>query len=140
RVIPLIIGGEPGDATEECFPPALRCKLGPDGALTQEREEPIAADARPQGDGKTIATIKLIAGLLGVGFDEIVRRSERARKRRNRIWAAVAASFLFLAVTATGSAVYAYNKLIESEENLDEAVEGAYRLVAQAVGQADRFG
>ena len=55
-IIPLIIGGEPGDAEKECFPAALRFKLGSDGALTQEPEEPIAADARPEGDGKNTCT------------------------------------------------------------------------------------
>ncbi len=140
RVIPVIVAGEPGDPDEECFPPALRFKLGSDGALTDEREEPIAADARPQGDGKALAKIKLIAGLLGVGFDEIVRRDQRARRRRHRIWGAIAASFLFLAVMATGSAVYAFNKLIESEENLDHAVEFAYGFVSEAAAEADRYG
>ena len=132
RVIPLIVGGEPADPEQECFPPALRFKVGPDGALTDESEEPIAADARPQGDGKNIAKIKLIAGLLGLGFDEIVRRAERARRRRNRILVSVVAAFLFLAVTASASVVYAYNKLVESDENLDYAVELAYGLVTDA--------
>src|SRR5262249_8192567 len=80
------------------------------------------------------------AGLLGVGFDEIVKRDQRARRRRNRFWAALAASFVFLAVTATASAVYAFNKLVESEENLDHAVEFAYGFVSEAVAEADRFG
>jgi hypothetical protein len=35
RVIPVIIEGEPGDAERDCFPPALRFKLGPDGQLTK---------------------------------------------------------------------------------------------------------
>src|SRR5205823_13644813 len=74
------------------------------------------------------------------GFDEIVRRAERARKRRNRSIAAVIAGFVFLSAMATGSAVYAYNKLIESEETLDTAVEAAYRLVSDANTKADRFG
>jgi eukaryotic-like serine/threonine-protein kinase len=140
RIMPLIIGGEPGDAEHECFPPALRFKLGPDGALSDERDEPIAADARPSGDGKNIAKLKLIAGLLGIGFDEIVRRADHAQRRRTRIWGAIAGAFLILAVTAAASAVYAYNKLIESEENLDHAVEFAYGFVSEAAGQADRYG
>jgi hypothetical protein len=85
RVIPLIIDGEPGDPERECFPPAIRYRIGADGGLSDEREEPIAADARPQGDGKEIAKRKVVAALLGVGLDEIMRRAERARKRRNRI-------------------------------------------------------
>src|SRR3984885_2495723 len=83
RVIPIIVGGEPGDPRRECFPPAVRFKVGRDAELTGEREEPIAADARPQGDGKEIAKRKVIAGLLGVGFDEIARRADRAQRRRN---------------------------------------------------------
>jgi hypothetical protein len=81
-VIPLIVDGEPGDPQRECFPPAVRFKLGAGGELTDEREEPIAADARRQGDGKEIAKQKVVAGLLGVGLDEIIRRAERARRRR----------------------------------------------------------
>ncbi len=107
RVIPLIVDGEPGDPARECFPPALRFKLDPDGALTDEPEEPIAADVRPRGDGKEIAKQKLVAGLLGVGLDEIVRRAERARRRRNRFWAALAGLFLMLAVAATGGFAWA---------------------------------
>ena len=86
RVIPIIVDGEPGDPERECFPPAVRFKVGADGTLTDEREEPIAADARPQGDGKEIAKLKLVAGLLGIGLDEIVRRAERARRQRLRNW------------------------------------------------------
>ena len=83
RLIPVIVDGEPGAAQRDCFPPALRFKLGADGTLTDEREEPIAADARPQGDGKEIAKQKVVAGLLGLGLDEVMRRAERAGKRRN---------------------------------------------------------
>src|SRR5712691_6225073 len=95
----------PASPRANVSPPALRFKLAPDGTLTDEREEPIAADARPQGDGKEIAKQKVVAGLLGLGFDEIVRRAERAQRRRNRFWAALAGVFLFLAVAATGSAI-----------------------------------
>jgi hypothetical protein len=92
EVIPVIVDGTPGDAERECFPPAVRFKLDSRGALTSEREEPIAADARPEGDGKEIAKQKIVAGLLGLGLDEIMRRAQRARKRRNRIRVAGAAA------------------------------------------------
>ncbi len=140
RVIPVIVDGEPGDAQRECFPPALRFKLGPDGGLTDELEEPLAADARPQGDGKEIAKHKVIAGLLGLGLDEIMRRAERARKRRVRYVAALAGVFLALAVAAGGSAVYAYQKLTESNERLNEAIEIAYGIVTKATAMSDRYG
>src|SRR6185312_3186754 len=84
----LIVGGEPnasdmpGRSDEECFPPALRFRLGPDGNLGGERTEPIAADVRPGKDGKNNAKLKLIAGLLGVGFDALKRREQQRRQRR----------------------------------------------------------
>jgi tetratricopeptide (TPR) repeat protein len=88
RIFCLIVGGEPyasndpAHADEECFPPALRYKLGPDGNLSTERTEPIAADARPGKDGRNNAKLKLIAGLLGVGFDALRQREQHRRQRQ----------------------------------------------------------
>src|SRR5262249_30221592 len=90
RVLPLIVDGEPGDSERECFPPAVKYQVAPAGKLTGQHADPIAADARPQGDGKQLALLKLVAGLLGLGLDDIKRRAERARRRRNRLRAAVA--------------------------------------------------
>ena len=67
RVLAVIVDGEPGDPERECFPPALRFKVDAQGKITDEREEPIAADARDQGDGKSMALQKTVAGLLGCG-------------------------------------------------------------------------
>ena len=72
RIFCLIVGGEPnttdvpGREDEECFPKALRFKIGADGALSDARTEPIAADARPGKDGKNNALLKLSACILGV--------------------------------------------------------------------------
>jgi tetratricopeptide (TPR) repeat protein len=88
RIFCLIVGGEPnatdmpGREAEECFPPALRFRLGADGELGMARTEPIAADARPGKDGKNNAKLKVISGLLGVGFDTLKRREQQRRNRR----------------------------------------------------------
>jgi tetratricopeptide (TPR) repeat protein len=88
RIFCLIVGGEPNasddpaHADEECFPPALRYRLGADGELSSVRTEPIAADARPGKDGRNNAKLKLIAGLLGVGFDGLRQREQRRRQRQ----------------------------------------------------------
>lgn len=106
RIFCLIVDGEPnaselpGRADEECFVPALRYRLGSDGTLSRARTEPIAADARPDKDGKTNAKLKLIAGLLDLDFDALKRRE---LKRRYRRMAALAT--LALAVTATTTAL-----------------------------------
>jgi tetratricopeptide (TPR) repeat protein len=88
RIFCLIVGGEPNAsddparAEEECFPPALRYRLGSDGNLSSVRTEPIAADARPGKDGRGNAKLKLIAGILGVGFDALRQREQSRRQRQ----------------------------------------------------------
>ncbi len=98
----LIVDGEPNvsdrpeQADEECFPPALRFRLAADATLSTTRTEPIAADARPGKDGKNNAKLKLIAGLLGVGFDVLRRREQQRRNRRLFIAACAATSGMVL--------------------------------------------
>jgi len=88
RIFCLIVGGEPNasddpvQAEQECFPPALRYRLGADGNLSTMRTEPIAADARPGKDGRSNAKLKLIAGILGVGFDALRQREHQRRQRQ----------------------------------------------------------
>src|ERR1041385_6738779 len=88
RIFCLIVHGEPnatdipGREGEECFAPALRYTIGADGQPTQQRTEPIAADARAGMDGKANAKLKLIAGLLDVGFDKLKQRELQRRNRR----------------------------------------------------------
>jgi hypothetical protein len=79
---------EPGDAAR--VPAASRFEVGPDGALTGEPKEPIAADARREGDGKHLALQKIIAGLFGATADN----------RRVKITAAGVLVFAVLALLA----------------------------------------
>jgi tetratricopeptide (TPR) repeat protein len=110
RIFCLIIAGEPnatdqpGAVEEECFPPALRFRLGADGQLSDVRTEPIAADARPGKDGRNAAKLKLIAGVLGVGYDALRRREQQ---RRNRRLFALTCSALAGMVVTSGLAGYA---------------------------------
>ena len=88
RIFCLIVDGEPNasddpsQADNECFPPSLRFRLGADGNLSALRTEPIAADARAGKDGRSNAKLKLIAGILGVGFDALRQREQQRRQRR----------------------------------------------------------
>lgn len=117
RVLCLIVDGEP-NATDrpdlgmpECFPPALRYRVGADGQLTDVRTEPIAADARKGKDGRENSKLKLLAGVLGVGFDELKQREQRrVRQQRLRRAAAISASlvllfFVYVAMADKGFAV-----------------------------------
>jgi len=88
RVFAVIVAGTPGASRlkgreeEECFPTALRFHVDAAGGLTGERAEIVAADLRPAGDGRNLAKLKLVAGVLGVGLDELGRRDAHRRARR----------------------------------------------------------
>jgi tetratricopeptide (TPR) repeat protein len=109
-VIPLIVDGTPGDPERECFPPALKFKLDRKGQVTRRKAELLAADAREQGDGKSLSLAKVVAGLLGVSSDDIFRRAERDRRRKGRIKGAIAAGFLLLIGLASVFAYFDYQK------------------------------
>jgi hypothetical protein len=102
RIFPMIIDGEPyaTDYPErglpECFPPALRFAADTDGGLTDQRAEPLAADARDDKDGRSNACLKLIAGILGISFDALRQREQVRQRRRTltRMTAAVATGVL----------------------------------------------
>lgn len=111
RIFPLIVDGEPYASDRpalglpECFPPALRYAVSADGSPTQSRADPLAADAREGKDGRDNARLKLIAGVLGVGFDHLRRREQaRQRRRRWRVAAAAAACVLTFGIAYVGLA------------------------------------
>ncbi len=110
RIFCLIAGGEPNAATQsdECFPPSLR-EIG---------AEPVAADARKLRDGKTGAKLKLVAGLLNVGLDELKQREQTRRYQR---LAAAASLALFVAAGATGLAVEALIQRDAAQQRQREA-------------------
>ena len=123
-ILAAIIAGEPyaseieGREDEEAFPPALRFHVDSDGALTDERAEPIAADFRADADGKRLGKLKIIAGMLGVGLNELVRR-ETARRNR-RLALAVGASLSGMAITS-GLAIYAFRQRAEAVRQREQA-------------------
>jgi tetratricopeptide (TPR) repeat protein len=112
RIFCVIVDGEPNasdnpaTADQECFPPALRFRLGADGNLSQARTEPIAADARPGKDGKNNAKLKLIAGVLGVGFDTLRRREQQRRYRQLLVIACAAMAGMLVTSGLAGYALF----------------------------------
>lgn len=105
------------DATLTCFPPVFR-----GDALSGDKLEPLAADARRGKDGFRNAWLKLVAGLVGVSPGQLIDR-DRARGRhrivRNVvIGALVALGAIGLAATETRwrPTLYAF---MNSEEYYD---------------------
>ncbi len=96
RIFCIIVGGEPAEdgSVSNCFSAAL-AEIG--------LREPLAADVRKWADGKNVARLKLIAGLLGIRLDELRRRD---LQRRRKQWAVVVLGIvaaLILAVLTVSS-------------------------------------
>lgn len=135
RVLCLIADGEPNaaagekpemDSELECFPPAVRHPVDAEGNLDFTRSvEPIAADARTQGDGKRGALLKLIAGLAEVGLDELRQREhERARTMMLRWLVASAALVLVFAGLAT-VALDQRSRALAEEKRAQQTLSGS---------------
>ena len=146
RILALIIDGEPfasempGREEEECFPPSLRIHFDGRGRPTTQRAEPVAADLRDEGDGKRLGFLKIAAGMIGVGLDELAQREAQRRHRRlYMITAASVAGMLFtsgLAYTAIDARDEARDQRREAE-GLIGFMLGDLRQKLEPVGRLD---
>lgn len=143
RVFALIVGGEPhaADPARECFPEALRHAVDAQCRVLFDRAvEPIAADARPGADGRHNAKLKIVSGILGVGFDDLKQRELSARNRRLAILSAlttgVAAVTMVLAVLAYQARNDAQRRR-QQAEGLIEFMLGDLREKLEPIGKLD---
>ncbi|MDB5471320.1 MAG: hypothetical protein JWR84_2880 [Caulobacter sp.] len=103
-ILAALIRGEPAEA----FPPALA-----EGGV-----EPLAADFRKAADGERLALLKLVAGIAGVGVDELVQRD--AQRRLRGVMAVTAAAVAGMLAMGTMTA-FALQARAEAERQRAEA-------------------
>src|SRR4051794_39470058 len=133
NVLAVIVDGEPFASetsdreADECLPPAMRIRYDLRGRPTAKRSEPLCADLRENRDGKRIGFLKVVAGMLGVGLDDLVQREV---VRRQRKFAIVAAASLAGAAVASGLAVTA----IQARDSASEQRRKAETLVNFMLG------
>ncbi len=146
RVLAAIVDGEPFASdeprreSEECFPPSLRVHFDRRGRPTSQRSEPVAADLREHCDGRHMGLLKIAAGMIGVGLDDLAQREAQRRNRRlYAITAASVAGMLFtsgLAYTAIDSRDEARDQRREAE-SLIGFMLGDLRSKLEPVGRLD---
>lgn len=127
QILCVIVEGEPflpeGDAEpwRECFPHALLTR--PNGERVAIEEQPVAADLRPSGDGRRLAILKLVAGMLGVELDALIHRD--ARRRQEQLTAITALSVVGMAVMGglTAAALSARNDARERKAQAEGLIE-----------------
>jgi len=123
-VFAVILSGEPfaseiaGRENEECLPLALRFRYDRRGRPTTKRAEPLAADFRGTGNARRLGFLKLVAGMLGIGLDDLVRRDTVRRQHRLAILAA--GSLIGMLIT-TGLAISSIQSRDEAREQRRQA-------------------
>lgn len=109
-ILAAIIDGDPSDS----FPSILRTdRLG-------RPTEPLAADFRPDRDGRELALLKLVAGITGVELDELVQRNAQRRTRRVM---AVTVSAMLAVVVMAGLTAFAFSQRAEAVHQRQKAEE-----------------
>jgi WD40 repeat protein len=93
RILTVLVSGEP----EQSFPPQLRFITNADGTVTEQ--EPLAADIRAETKAKMLRKVRseklrILAPLLGVGYDDLRRRA-RERKMKTALAVSAAAAVFF---------------------------------------------
>ena len=130
QVHAVIIRGEAhaSDPAKECFVPALKFAVQPDGTLSTTPDEPLAPDAQKIPFKKVVT--KLVAGLEGIPFDDLWQRQKR--RARARMMGVLAAA-LAIGVPAGWWALSMSNQLQNTAtklESLDPETQRANFLEA----------
>lgn len=122
-VLAAVVAGNPdadpnSEPGESCFPPAL-LEPGVDGKAS----EPVAADMRRQADGRRMALLKLVAGLIGVSLDQLIQRDIQRRQRR--VTAITGASVLLSVIMATLTllAISARSEAVRRKAEAEDLIE-----------------
>ncbi len=145
-VIAAIVRGEPfaselkGREQEECLPRALRQKYDRRGRPTGKRAEPLAADLRETGDARRLGFLKIVAGLLGVGLDDLVQRDQLRRQRRLAGIAAASIAGMIIALVLAVTAIEARDSARDQRrkaENLVGFMLGDLKDKLEPLGRLD---
>ena len=121
NIYPFIIEGVPSSTIEdkECLPEKLR--------NLPDKDERLGGDINEQG-GRNAAIVKIIAGMLGLGFDYLWQKNEREqRKRRNWLITAVIVAFLCI----SGIAYWMYCQNQQTQKANRKMMENQARAVAE---------
>lgn len=111
-------------------------------ALVEDGREPIAADFRKGGDGK-LARLKLVAGLTGVGLDELVQREAQRQLARVMAITALAVVAAFVLAALLIAAVSARNEAERQRQQAEGLIEFMLtdlRSRLEGVGRLDILG
>jgi len=131
RIYCVIVAGDPqaSDQQQFYFPAAL---------LEREdhhRVQPLAADVRKWADGKSLAKLKLVAGLAGVRLDEL-RQRDKQRKRKLQLAAGFA---IIVAITLLTTSIQ--SRIAEKNARIAQVAQqaSAESMLTEFLAQSERL-
>ncbi len=141
----VIVDGEPfasdiGGEADECLPPALRIHYDHRGRPTGKRAEPLCADLRENRDGKRVGLLKLVAGMLGVGLDDLIQREVVRRQRKFAMIAAASLAGMTVTSGLAVTAIYARDAASAQRRKAETLVSfmlGDLRQKLEPIGKLD---
>jgi tetratricopeptide (TPR) repeat protein len=145
-IVAAVIGGEPlacnipGREGEECFPPALLQKYNRRGQPTAQKAEPLAADLRDGKGGRRTGFLKIVAGILGVGLDDLVQREHLRRQRRLALITAASLIGMLVAIGLAFAAIEARDAARDQRRQAESLVEfmvGDLKDKLEPIGRLD---
>lgn len=120
-VLAVIAEGEPIGA-ENCFPESLLYGVTPDGEIDRSSPmEPLAPDL--QKSDETTVKLKLIAGLLGVRYDDLARRELKRARRQMALIIGVTGSVIIALSALTTWALITRAQALKSQALAEMAAE-----------------
>lgn len=124
RIIPFIIEGTAfsKDASDECFPQALR--------QLPEDQEILGANINEMG--RDAAAVKVIAQMFGMKFDALWQRHEREQRRKR--WLMIGGALL-LALLSLGIGAYIYQKNVALDAANNSYQINFSRVLAEKANQ-----
>ena len=101
--------------------------------------EPLAADPRDSGDGKRLAKLKLISGILGVKLDQLTRREQARQNQLRAIYTSITGLFVLMGAAAFVS--YQQQQLAKEREAFERenAMTNAANMVEFAESIANQI-
>ena len=128
KVYPIVVDGDPGaDPRKQpdiaSFP--LMMLLADTNDADGPYREPLAADARKEGDGFNIAFLKLAAGILEVPFDRLRQRDLRRRQQR------MALGLLASTALSLTFAIMAWRAIVARNEAREARAQAELELLSE---------
>lgn len=130
QILLALVDGSP----ETAFPPGIS------GGKANFPHEPLAADLKPEGDGRRLGLLKLLAGLADISLGELVQRD--AQRKMRRVMAVTVLALLAVAILSTLTIVaiqarYDAERQRASAEGLIEFMLTDLRERLEGVGRLD---